>query len=588
MLSLDAIFGNADDIPLGVFTHNGTLAPSGSYTNNPTITLPDGITGDYYLFVFTDNANAVNEFLLEGDNVTATSGTTHVNLAPYPDVQVEDLTVSGPDAGGVYTVSWTTANPGTGAVNRAFKERVSLRNVTTGVNLPETVLDVTDSLGVNGTLNHSVTYTITTAGTYQVVVTTDSLDQIYEFNAGGHASAEQNNSTQTTFDVNVDLRVSDSTVSPATVPIGQNLTLGWTTGNFGIGIAGADWTDRVYLSKDQVLQVGTDVLLLSKSIDTQTPLGPGASYTVSGTGTVPTSLKPGLYYVLFVADATGNQTESDETNNLRVHPQQIEVRAADLQVVGVNLSPASLESGGPATVTWQDKNTGGADTPVGSWTDRITVVNQRTGQTVIDTTVAYSGGALSPDGTADRQFSFNVPKGDAGVGDLLVTITTDSANVVLEANAADDAETNNAASITGTATLTPSADLAASALVVVGSTGLSFAGDLVTITWRVDNVGDATTGDGTPGNTVSDWFDRIVLSSDATFGNADDIFVTDQAHSGALAPNAGYDATWTGRIPAGTSGTYYVLVKTDHGTGQGGGLRERGHRVERGSIGGLA
>src|SRR5439155_26904070 len=105
---------------------------------------------------------------------------------------------------------------------------------------------------------------------------------------------------------------------------------------------------------------GSDILVLSKTIDTQTPLAPGASYTVSGTGIVPGSVRPGLYYVLFVDDSSGNQAESDETNNVRVHTQRIEVRAADLQVVGLDVSPSTPQSGGAATITWQDKNAGNA------------------------------------------------------------------------------------------------------------------------------------------------------------------------------------------------------------------------------------
>ena len=47
---------------------------------------------------------------LEGDNVTVSDSAFHVNLAAYPDLQVEGLAVTGPDAAGTYTVSWTTAN----------------------------------------------------------------------------------------------------------------------------------------------------------------------------------------------------------------------------------------------------------------------------------------------------------------------------------------------------------------------------------------------------------------------------------------------------------------------------------------------
>ena len=51
------------------------------------------------------------------------SHTFHVSRAPYPDLKVENLQLSGPNANGTYTVNWVTANrgdgPATGAANRA-------------------------------------------------------------------------------------------------------------------------------------------------------------------------------------------------------------------------------------------------------------------------------------------------------------------------------------------------------------------------------------------------------------------------------------------------------------------------------------
>src|SRR5262249_20701666 len=85
-LSLNTIYGDSDDLTLGVFPHSGVLGPGGLYTATQTVNLPDGITGDYHLIVETDTSNNVNEFLLEGDNVTASASTFHVNLDNYPDL----------------------------------------------------------------------------------------------------------------------------------------------------------------------------------------------------------------------------------------------------------------------------------------------------------------------------------------------------------------------------------------------------------------------------------------------------------------------------------------------------------------------
>ena len=131
MLSQDAIFGNADDIPLGIFVHSGALAPDGQYTVNPTLTLPDGIAGDYYLIVdHRHHATRSTSILLEGDNVTASGGTFHVTLAPYPDLKVEGLARrAAPTRGGVYTVDLEHRQPRHGR-RRAAGSRSGSRSAT--------------------------------------------------------------------------------------------------------------------------------------------------------------------------------------------------------------------------------------------------------------------------------------------------------------------------------------------------------------------------------------------------------------------------------------------------------------------------
>jgi hypothetical protein len=114
VLSLNTIFGDADDVTLGVFPHSGILDPGGSTPQPRPSTLPHGISGDFYLLVETDTSNAVSEFLLEGDNVTASDGTFRVNLAEYPDLRVEDLTIGDPRRRGCLHGQLDDGQPGQG------------------------------------------------------------------------------------------------------------------------------------------------------------------------------------------------------------------------------------------------------------------------------------------------------------------------------------------------------------------------------------------------------------------------------------------------------------------------------------------
>ncbi|MBI4327963.1 MAG: VCBS repeat-containing protein, partial [Chloroflexi bacterium] len=192
VMSLNGVLGDADDVPLGVFAHAGALNPTENYTVNQTVTLPQGVSGTYFLIVQTDFDNAINEFVLEGDNVTVSSDSFRVNRAAYPDLRVEDLVITGPGANNVYTLAWNTANRGDAAATGGFKERVFVKNLTSGVLLLNVERDVAESLGVGATLAQTAAVTATGAGNYQVLITTDSQDRIYEFNAVSHENAEQN------------------------------------------------------------------------------------------------------------------------------------------------------------------------------------------------------------------------------------------------------------------------------------------------------------------------------------------------------------------------------------------------------------
>jgi hypothetical protein len=144
VLSPDTIYGDLNDIPLGVFTHTGALVPLADYTVTQTAPLPQGIEGDFYLIGMTDSGNAVPEFVLEADNVTISETTFHVTRATYPDLRVEELGVQ--VTGTSLAVDWKTANRGTRSVTGGFQESLLLRKLTTGTEVTQTDLDFPDPL----------------------------------------------------------------------------------------------------------------------------------------------------------------------------------------------------------------------------------------------------------------------------------------------------------------------------------------------------------------------------------------------------------------------------------------------------------
>ena len=231
VLSTDTILGNADDIPLGFFPHTGALNPGDSYSVTNQFALPDGLSGDFHIIVQTDAGDAVNEFIFGANKTTVSTNTFHVNLAPYPDLRVENLAVSGPDANNNYTITWNTANRGTGPAPAGFYEQFTVRNVTTGALLANSDQPITTTIPPNGTVAHLQNVVATAAGNYVVTVFTDSRNNLWEFDGVSHATAEANNTATTNFQI-----TAYYTVALASSPAGAGTLTG--AGTYGSGSVG--------------------------------------------------------------------------------------------------------------------------------------------------------------------------------------------------------------------------------------------------------------------------------------------------------------------------------------------------------------
>lgn len=192
VLSANGIYGDADDLQLAVVARNGALEPGESYTVTRTVTLPNGLPGDFNIIVATDSSNAVDEILQEGDNTRVTSSTFNVQLRDYPDLVIENLAISAPDASGNYEISWNLANRGTGAAPAGHDVNLRVLNTNTSQVLFDQSFAVQQILNAGETLPQTQTVTATTPGFYLVTAVADANFEIYEYGASGHGPAEQN------------------------------------------------------------------------------------------------------------------------------------------------------------------------------------------------------------------------------------------------------------------------------------------------------------------------------------------------------------------------------------------------------------
>ena len=192
VLSLNEVYGDADDIQLALVARSGALGSGEDYSVSQEVNLPQGLAGNFYLFAETDRADDIDEILQEGDNVRRTASSFAVTLKAYPDLVIEDLVIAGPDGSNNYDLSWNLANRNSGSVGAGAEVRLQVVNVTTGVNVIDTVVTSTVGLALDESEVFLDSLQLTSPGYYLVTVTADPNDQVYEFSTGGHALAEQN------------------------------------------------------------------------------------------------------------------------------------------------------------------------------------------------------------------------------------------------------------------------------------------------------------------------------------------------------------------------------------------------------------
>ena len=95
VLSRDEILGDADDIVLGEFVHDGAVPEGSSYTRTEIIQLANRTSGRFTLYVQTDVNDVVFELQADASNVGTPANPVDVTQTPYSDLIVDEVTVNG-------------------------------------------------------------------------------------------------------------------------------------------------------------------------------------------------------------------------------------------------------------------------------------------------------------------------------------------------------------------------------------------------------------------------------------------------------------------------------------------------------------
>jgi subtilase family serine protease len=539
VISTDQIFGNSDDTYLtevwqGSFT---PLAAGATYSRTLNVTLPSTATGDRYLLFKADNYNYQSE----------TDENNNVYSLPI-NISASDLQVTSTNAptsailGETVELTWTVTNNGTGAASQDWYDRVYLSsNQTLDSNDVQVTSEWVSSqtplaAGASYTISKNVALPSFNPGNQYLLFVADRDNYQGEINENNNLAAVAISLTAP------DLIVSNAS-APATGTVGKSIEVSWTVQNQGTSAAPTDWYDRIYLSNDAIFDANADTYITQELISTQTPLAAGASYSITRNINLP-NFATGNRYLIFVADGSGGQGETNETNNTRA--VAINLNAPDLVVSDIT-APVETLSGQPIEINWTVKNQG-ATTAEGTWYDYVYLVNTATNATQYVGIFEYSG-SLAAGASLNRTQSYSVPL--SLTGNYRVVVTTDYYGQIAEG-------TQNESNNTTTDDRSISLQLApVPNLQVTGVTAptTAFSSQETVVQWTVKNVGTGATN-------APVWYDRVYLSLDTTYDDTD-TYLGQAVNPSYLNPNDSYSNSLTVTLPRGIDGNYYFLVQAD-------------------------
>jgi subtilase family serine protease len=573
-LSADDVLDANDVLLRNVNIYLTSLEVDGSYVRETTVTLPGGISGDYFLIAATDRGDDVFE-LDNANNVRASAASISIAVEP-PDLVVSGLTVS-PSvvAGGELHAQWTVLNAGPGdTVRSSWIDSVYLSADDSFGNEDDRLVALIPRFGAlapSGSYFVERTFTVPfdLEGTFHVFVATDAANEIAEF------SGEENNASDPAA-VAVSRSTADLAVSSPTVANAHGrLLIGWTVTNLGDNTTNSNfWSDAVVASANDVYGDADDVELFRYFRGNK--LAPTESYAISRFVSVPEAVA-GMQRIFIVTDAAQNVDEHGvEGNNvILAATQDIDALRTNFDLVVDQVdAPDEAISGQPFILAWTVRNYGAplnvpppraAEVDGDSWIDNIYLSHDQVfdpaadvfvGQAAVDisamTTVAEAGQTFEE---YHASTEFRVPAGLTGP--WYVFVRTDRNNSIVEHGAEDNNVQLDAAAMF--VSLAPPVDLVAGEITLPPDATV---GSPVLLTYTIHNDGDTSAS--------GEWTDRLYLSRDNVY-SPDDVRLLSHVHGRAglppfpspILPGGSESFDVGAALPPIVPGEYFVVLRSD-------------------------
>ncbi len=544
-----------------------TSATVSNGTTDATFTIPGGTAVGSY--TITTSYSGSTDFAPSDD----ATGQLTIEQLSLPDLVVTG--VSAPAAG--YNsqdvlVSWTDMNQGAATATGPWVDNVYVAINAQG-NSP-TLLGsfiFSDTLAAGASVERTQQIALPpTAGIYWFAVTTNATQSVLEEGDFGNNATVAASSIAVTPVPLPDLVVTSITQPANGVFSGTSVPISFVVKNQGAAPTSTPvWHDWVILSQDPTLGQtyqgqlnptgpGGDQTLNNQPIvlgvTNPSYLGIGESYQQNLNVTLPINAQ-GTWYVYVVPDGTGfhhpfSMPEASRTDKLSISGEFTVTLSPwpDLAVTGVIAPPVEL-SGQPMTLSWTVANQGMGPTIAGAWTDAVYMSSEA----ALDSSATELGtfnhrGALAAGESYTDSETVTIP---AGInGQFYFLVKTDAGGAVFENG---ELANNVGASTVRTVSLTPPPDLDVASVTAPDS---ATPGHALAFAYQVSNIGANYTPN-------SSWLDFFYLSPTATYDSSTAISLGEQVHNGGLAAGANYNDSVSVTLPAGISGSFFILVDTD-------------------------
>jgi subtilase family serine protease len=538
---------------LGVTTFTGRIEADASVERSFSVRLPIDTIGNRRIVIVTDAFGEVFERGGEANNTAADDRPIAITLLPLPDLVVSDIVAPAEALNGrSLTFSYTVANQGPGDTRANQRYDYVWLSDASGTTTEFYIgrFFRTDAIAAGGSVTYadqSLAIPAGVTGNRRLIISTDWFGNEFEFDRENNNRRIDDTAIAIADPTLPDLDpTAFSILTTGDLAFGQTIEFEWTVANIGNAATSGQWTDRVWLTRNGVID--GNAVFLGEAVRTGDPIAnPDGTYTQRASFALPRRQDLGSadYILALRTDHYAQLRELDETNNVATLAVAITQPPSPNLVVSDIVAPDAANTNGPVTLRWTVTNSGDAD--VTSWVDRVWLSN------LAGTGTQYSLGSFRFDGTLaagesiEREIVVNVPI-DA-LGDRRFVVRTDASGEHFEFGGEED---NTSFDDVATAfTLPPLPDLTVSAVTAPVD---AVSGSSITLTWTITNQGTQDIVNGR-------WSDRVWLSNDTAVGG--DQYFGDFRFEGSLAAGASITRSQSIDIPLTYSGVRFVVVQTD-------------------------